>query len=163
QKIPLSKARTFGTLESMEHKLQSYLHTHIPITKAVGVEVVEASQAKVILSAPFAPNINHKKTVFGGSLHAVATLSCWSLMYIALQEVGISDVQIVITESHVNYLAPVDSDFLAECKAPEKEAWDRFIHMLQAKGKARLKLSAKIFHKDHLAVDFQATFAAIRP
>ena len=52
-----------------------YLHTHIPISKAMGVEVVERSEAAITLSAPFAPNINHQGTVFGGSIASVATLA----------------------------------------------------------------------------------------
>jgi len=49
--------------------LEDYLWEHIPISKAMGVRVDSASLEKVILEAPFTNNINHKKTVFGGSLH----------------------------------------------------------------------------------------------
>ena len=55
--------------------LEKYLHKHIPISSAMGVKVDVASSERVVLSAPFLNNINHKQTVFGGSLHAVATLT----------------------------------------------------------------------------------------
>src|SRR5438445_9511868 len=136
----------------MEKQLEAYLCKHIPLTQAMGIQVQQASLDKVILFAPFANNINHKKTVFGGSLHAVATLACWSLLYVNIKEAGSEHVQIVITKSDVEYLAPVDADFTAECVMPDTAVWQRFLKMLHAKGKARIHLAAKIYHKDRLAV-----------
>lgn len=146
----------------MEKQIETYLYKNIPITQAMGIQVEVASANKVILWAPFANNINHKKTIFGGSLHAVATLACWCLLYVNLKEVSEGQFQIVITKSDVDYLAPVDDDFKVECLIPETSEWQKFINMLHLKGKARIKLSAKIFHKDRLCVDYKATFAAIR-
>lgn len=138
--------------------LEEYLYQNIPISKALGVKVQQAAPEKVILFAPFASNINHKKTVFGGSLHAVATLACWSLLYLNIHD---SKFQIVITKSEIDYLAPIDSDFTAECIMPESDAWQRFMQMLRSKGKARILLSAKIHHNEKLAVDFQGIFAVL--
>ncbi len=140
---------------SDQTSLKTYLQSHIPISEAMGVCVEHASKEKVILTAPFANNINHKKTVFGGSLHAVATLACWSLLHLNLEE-----VQIVITRSEVDYRAPVDGDFKAECVLPERDVWQKFIKTLQLKGKARLALTATISHQGRLAVNYQGTFAA---
>lgn len=142
-----------------EKKIEAYLHEHIPISKAMGIHVTQASKNKVVLAAPFANNINHKQTVFGGSLHAVATLACWSLLYVNLSQ---EPVQIVIAKSEINYIAPVDADFTVECLLPEKESWDKFIKQLDAKGKARIQLSAQIHHKERLCVDYQGIFVALR-
>lgn len=142
----------------IEKEIEKYLYKNIPLSEAMGIQVELASSNKVILSAPFSKNINHKKTVFGGSLHAVATLACWSLLHINLKD---EQVQIVITKSDVAYHAPVDADFRVTCLMPELSAWQRFMKILQAKGKARIKLSASIYHKDRLAVEYQAEFAAI--
>lgn len=142
-------------------KLEDYLLKHIPISSAMGIEVDKASLSQIVLKAPFSNNINHKKTVFGGSLHAVATLACWSLLHVNL--VHLSDnVQIVISSSEVEYLAPVVSDFKAECHMPDAVEWDRFIKMLKKKGKSRLKLTAKIFQKEQLCVDYSGIFVAIK-
>ncbi|MGE3318012.1 MAG: YiiD C-terminal domain-containing protein [Candidatus Berkiella sp.] len=48
--------------------IQHYLSEHIPITQALGIKVELLSDNEVIVSAPLDHNINHKKTVFGGSL-----------------------------------------------------------------------------------------------
>jgi hypothetical protein len=47
--------------------LEQYLHEHIPLSAAMGVKVVQADPQCVVLTAPLAPNINHRDTVFGGS------------------------------------------------------------------------------------------------
>src|SRR5215204_6245420 len=96
--------------EETEH----YLHQHIPISQAMGIQVETASPSTVILYAPFLNNINHKKTAFGGSLHAVATLACWSLLHLHLER--LDPLDLVITQSKVNYLLPVTSDFRAQCQ-----------------------------------------------
>jgi thioesterase domain-containing protein len=145
----------------MEKQIEAYLYEHIPISKAIGVKVDYASPHKVILSAPFANNINHKQTVFGGSLHAVATLACWSLLHLNLKDERNPQIQIVITKSEINYYAPVDSDFEVECLIPDNSAWQRFLKVLHLKGKARIQLSARIYHKERLSVDYKAIFAAL--
>ncbi|MGE5240286.1 MAG: YiiD C-terminal domain-containing protein, partial [Bacteroidota bacterium] len=66
-------------------ELERYLHEQIPLSKAMGVEVMEASGEKVELAAPFAPNINHLETVFGGSASAVAILAAWTLLHVRLE------------------------------------------------------------------------------
>lgn len=146
----------------MEKQIETYLHSHIPISRAMGIAVEHASTQKVILCAPFANNINHKKTIFGGSLHAVATLACWTLLYVNLKELHPEHVQIVITKSEVDYQAPIDADFKSICLSPDEAVWQRFLKMLRAKGKSRIALSAKIHHNDRVCVDYRAEFAAIK-
>lgn len=68
--------------------LQSYLHTHIPLSKAMDVAVIACSPDEVVLHAPLAPNINHRDTVFGGSLSTIAILSAWSLLHVRLTSFG---------------------------------------------------------------------------
>jgi thioesterase domain-containing protein len=70
-------------------------------------------------------------------------------------------VEIVIASSEVKYLAPVATDFQAECCMPNALDWERFVKMLQKKGKAGLKLSAKIFQEGQLCVDYVGVFVAI--
>lgn len=67
------------------NKLEQYLHEHIPLSKAMQVTVVSVAEAAVVLSAPLAPNINHRDTLFGGSALAIAILAAWSLLYTRLQ------------------------------------------------------------------------------
>lgn len=150
-----------GMDQMIKQQVEDYLYQQIPLTQAMGIRVEQASLDKVVLFAPLANNINHQKTVFGGSLHAVATLACWSLLYVNLKAISEARMQIVITKSEVNYRYPVDADFRAECVMPDSAIWQRFIHTLHLKGKARLSLSAKIDHRDRLCVDYRGIFAVI--
>lgn len=145
----------------MEPSLENYLHAQIPLSEAMGLHVQEASLQKIILKAPLKNNINHKKTVFGGSLHAVATLACWSLIYVNLKEKNIQ-AEIVIQESQIRYLAPVTADFTASCAMPDMQLWTRFITMLEKKHKARIHLTSQVYQENVLCVDYQGSFVAIR-
>ncbi|WP_044044774.1 YiiD C-terminal domain-containing protein [Candidatus Protochlamydia amoebophila] len=142
-------------------ELEMYLWKHIPISKAMGVTVKEASKLKITLEAPLLNNLNHKKTVFGGSLHAVATLSCWSLLHLNIADIYVQPVQIVIAKSEVNYLLPVSTKFEAECEMPDLTKWERFLKTFQRMGKARLSLSAKIMKGEKTYVDYLGVFVAL--
>lgn len=98
-------------------ELQEYLHAHIPISKSMGVEVIEANGEGVKLSAPLAPNINHRETVFGGSASAVAILSAWTLLHVRLKQEGIGS-RVVIQRNVMNYERPELSgtDHVCLCK-----------------------------------------------
>lgn len=139
----------------MKKQLEHYLYTHIPITQAMGIQVEEATLEKIVLFAPFIDNINHQKTVFGGSLHAVSTLACWSLIHVNLQQ---EPIQIVVSHSDTSFKAPVTTDFYAVCNFPEQDTWNRFLNMLKTKGKGRLSLRSTIHEDDKLCVDYQGTF-----
>lgn len=143
----------------VEKNLEKYLLEQIPISSAMGILVNLATSERVVLSASFLKNINHKKTVFGGSLHAVATLACWSLLHVNLEN---QDVQIVISHSEISYLYPVATDFKAECCLPDALTWERFMKILLRKGKSRIQLTAKIFQEDALCVNYSGTFVAIK-
>ena len=74
----------------MTADLENYIHQQIPISAAMGIRVTRADSRAVELSAPLAPNINHRETVFGGSAAAVATLAAWTLVLVRLREANVS-------------------------------------------------------------------------
>lgn len=142
--------------------LQGYLHKNIPITSALGLEVDSVSLNKVVLSAPFSKNLNHKMTVFGGSLHAVATMACWCLLEINLEKICGGGFQIVIANSNVDFLAPVEADFKAEACKPDHAAWERFLKTFERMGKARITVRSTISHGHKLCVDYTGVFVAVK-
>ena len=141
--------------------LQNYLYENIPIAQALEITVEQATTSRVVLKAPLHPNRTHKKTVFGGSLHAVMTLSCWSLLFVNLEKLS-ETIEIVIQKSEIDYLLPVNMDFRAECLFPEQARWLKFEKLLLKKGKAKIELKAQIYQQDRLAVNYRGIFAAIR-
>lgn len=141
------------------NEVEKYLHEHIPITESMGVEVQSAGPDGVILSAPFKKNFNHQKTIFGGSLHSLATLACWTYLYLRLKGQGL---ELVIQKSEIDYISPVIGDFTAECLPPSEGEWNQFVKSLEKKGKGRLHLSAKITENGMLAVIFHGIFVALK-
>lgn len=141
--------------------LENYLHTHIPISGPMGVTVTSASSDRVVLHAPLDANINHKSTAFGGSLQALATLSCWTLLHLNLRT-SAKPGEIVITSSNISYIRPVTRDFEAVATLPDAARWQTFLKTFDRRGRARIQLSAHIFEDDELAIDYAGTFAALK-
>jgi len=147
---------------STSQDLQDYLFENIPLTRALGVSVIEASLERVVIGAPLDANLNHKRTAFGGSLHMMATLSCWGLLYLNLRKLS-SPTEIVIAKSEIDYLLPVKEDFVAVSSFPKIEDWRRFESMLMKKGKGRLPMISTILSTDGRdAVTYRGEFAALK-
>ncbi|MFC4347360.1 YiiD C-terminal domain-containing protein [Kordiimonas lipolytica] len=147
-------------MESPE-ALEAYLYKNIPISHVMGVRVTFASAEKISLTAPLAANINHKRTVFGGSLQAVATLACWTLLHVNLRE-DTDPSEIVITNSNIDYVRPVTSDFTATASLPDAARWQQFLKTFDRHGRARIQMTAHVMQDEEVAIDYTGTFAALK-
>jgi thioesterase domain-containing protein len=140
--------------------LEKYLHDHIPLSKAMQVSVVSVSEDAVVLSAPLAPNINHRDTVFGGSASAVAILAAWSLLQTRLQSAGIIS-RLVIQSNTMDYHLPILGEFTARAFIQQPDAWQRFVTMLKRKGKARISVSSVLEQGGQLVGSLKGEFVAL--
>lgn len=142
--------------------VERYLHTHIPVTQAMQVAVETIDASGVRLSAPLAPNINHRNTVFGGSAATLAILSAWTLIHTRLRDASYPS-RIVIQRNRVEYLRPLHGDFEAFCPSPDPERWSRFLDALARRGRARITLHADIYGDGELAGTFEGVYVAMAP
>jgi thioesterase domain-containing protein len=142
-------------------EVQSYLHQHIPISSAMGVRVLVATRAGITLGAPLAPNINHRATVFGGSVSAVAILAAWAWLHWALRDAGLT-ARLVIQRNTVEYLAPVAGDFEARCAGVSEAAFEKFEQQFRRLGKARVTLAAELIFEQKVAAEFEGDYVAMR-
>ena len=141
-------------------KIQRLLLEQIPLTRAMGVQVVgRTNEGGVILEAPLEPNHNHLNTAFGGSLAALATLSGYVMLWL---EVDDPSCHIVIRESRISFQRPVNGTLRAICRRPADEALAEFRAAFARKDRARLELEAIIEQDGEAAVTFHGTFVAIR-
>ena len=145
----------------MTSELQEILHSEIPLTKAIGIEVSEYTGLSLTLKAPLEANINHKCTAFGGSLYSVAVLSGWGLIYLLLKQHDISG-HIVIQESNTKFLKPVLTDITAECSFESTEQYERFIAMYKRKARARIQLQSNIACNADCNVIFKGSYVVHR-
>ena len=140
-----------------KNELQNILHTEIPLTQAMGIFVQRYNSNSLTLSAPLQPNINHKSTAFGGSLYSISVLAGWGLLYGKLMERGIRGT-IVIQKSSIDYKLPVEQDFSAICTIDDASQFERFVHTLQRKGRARISLDVAITVNNCTAIAFGGTY-----
>jgi thioesterase domain-containing protein len=141
---------------SPELRLEALLREEIPLTQAMGMRVEGYDGRCLRLAAPLAPNTNHKRTAFGGSLYSLAVLCGWGLIHLRLAEAGLQK-HIVIQESGIRYLRPVDGDMLA-ASCMDEAALDRFLRTLRKHDRARIDLDVTVGHNGHPAVEFSGRY-----
>lgn len=142
------------------HDLEAYLHAHIPLSAAMQVHVDEVTDEHVWLSAPLAPNINHRETVFGGSASALSILSAWSLLHVRLSRAGVP-ARLVIQSNRMDYLRPVAGTFSARSTLADIGRWPDFLRMFHRRGKARIVVAAELLDGDDVAGRFEGEFVAL--
>lgn len=141
-------------------RLQDYMHAHIPLVNQMQVRVVGLDAAGLRLTAPLAPNINHERTAFGGSLASLMTLACWGYIWLLLE--GGPKLHIVVNEAKVSYLKPVTGELDTLCPPPAAAELEKFRDMLLRRGKARIELSAEVHQGEMVAARYLGSFAVYR-
>lgn len=141
-------------------ELQEYLHTHIPLSAAMQVEVAAVDFEHVLLRAPLAPNINHRETVFGGSASALSILSAWSLLHVRLRLSGVGS-RLVIQSSRMDYLKPVAGSFSARSSLEDADQWPAFMRLLERHSRARITVAAELMGEGEVAGCFSGEFVAL--
>lgn len=145
-------------------ELQAVLHGDIPLTREMGMEVRSWQGSTLRLQLPLAPNVNHKSTMFGGSLYCGAVLAGWGWLHLRLREAGIEGGHIVIQEGQISYPLPVTGDAEAVCEAPDEKAWKRFVATWNRHGRARLELRTLVVNQgsNQPAVQFTGQYVLHR-
>lgn len=126
----------------------------------MGVHDFQVSSNEVSLVLPLKPNINHKSTLFGGSLYSASALACYGLFLTGLRENGIGTNNIVIAEGHIKYTRPVNTDAKVVASWNSRDEKERFFRALLAKKKARVMMTAKSYVNSQICTDFNSLFAA---
>jgi len=140
--------------------LGAFLHEKIPLTRAMGVRVVETG-ARLVLEAPLDANVNHLGTAFGGSLHTLPTLAGYAALWTLLREAG-HDGHVVVKRSAAYYRQPVRGPLRAVCERPAPAVVAAFIADLGRHKKARMDLTAIVEGTNGKpAVEFTGTFVAV--
>ncbi len=140
-------------LEAMEE----FLRQRIPLTCALGVRVTPDTAHGFAIEAPVSINYNHLRTAFGGSINAVATLAGYGFLWLDLRETA----HVVIAESSIRFLRPINETIRAVCLQPADSDLDKFHATFQAKGKARVRLKVSVEEKGIRAAEFEGLFFAI--
>lgn len=144
-------------MKSAMQDLERRLLEDIPLTRAMGLTVVEYSGSALSLAAPLDRNGNHKSTAFGGSLYSLAVLAGWGLLYLKMKESGRRG-RIVIQESRIRYLRPVAEDLRATCRLDSEERLEVFFRTFDRRGMGRIDLRCSITANGAPAVEFEGRY-----
>lgn len=146
----------------MRHdEITAYLHAHIPITQALGARVESWDGSAIRLSAPLAPNLNHRGTAFGGSLSALAILAGWAILHLALRERGL-EVRLVIQRSALDFVEPIEGDFTASARLPPPAQWERFLATLSRHSRARITVEGEVACGGRAGGRHEGVYVALR-
>jgi thioesterase domain-containing protein len=139
--------------------LQKFIYSQIPQAKALGAQVTRVDASLAEVRAPLALNGNHLGTAFGGSLHSISVLACYSWLFNALDERKLK-VHVVVKRSEMKYLFPVLGEIIAICRAPDEAERNRFMQILERKKKAQITLHATVLVGSDTACEFEGEFVA---
>lgn len=142
-----------------EQTLQQFLRQNIPAAELLDIRISQASAEQVCAVAPFAPNRNHKNTVFGGSIALLATLSGWALLHLRYPE---ADGNIVIQQGSTDYLLPAHGDLSAITRFDDETQWASVQKMLAKRGKARIALQTELFSENQKVAEFSGVYVLVK-
>jgi thioesterase domain-containing protein len=153
----------------MEHEdLQAYIYDHIPIVRQNGFAIETDDTPYATVSGHFKEHINHRNSVFGGSLSTALILASWASVRGILRREGITDGIIVIQSQSVRFEKPVMEDFVARVVPISNAGIAKFLSMYRKFGKTRIRLEAHIAHagspsgsRENLAT-FEGDFVVMR-
>lgn len=141
-------------------QLEQLITEKMPITQHLEFSLSTGEGEEIIASAPLKANLNHMGSAFGGSISMLTTLTGWAMVHTLLDEMR-HKAQILIQESDIEYLQPIRDDLRVVCERPEESAVERFHHMLERWGRARLELKCKIYEAGDRAVTFIGQYVAL--
>ena len=139
--------------------LQDYLHSRIPITRAMGIEVLRCDDRNLVLTAPLSANINDKGTGFAGSLATLVTLTGWCYTQ-TTANLCHDSAQVVVAHSEIDYVEPATAALQAICEYPGEVARQQFQHRLREHGRARWTLQVTLRSGEVTTVRFRGDYVA---
>ncbi len=138
--------------------LQQTLHREMPITAAMGIEVVSWERERLTMQMPLEPNRNHQVSAFAGSLNALCTIVGWGTVFLLLQRESLTG-NVVIRSGKIRYLRPVRTpEFLAIGVPVDPSDSEYFFELLRSKGKSKLDVDVEIADEQGPYVSFHGSY-----
>jgi thioesterase domain-containing protein len=143
-------------------ELQTTLEREIPMCSQMGICVHDGGPSGLVMRLPLAPNRNHQKTAFAGSLNALCTIAGWGSVYLLLKELNRRG-NIVIRRSTIRYQEPVTTaEILAHCQPVAADARQYFLEMLDEKKQAKIDLTVEIAGPSGPLVSFNGSYVVMQ-
>lgn len=140
---------------------QKYIETEIPMTKIMGMEIVELTRESVRIAMPHAPNVNHQGSAFGGSIDSLFFVTSWAYVQLLIENFD-PHPRIVGRRGRSTFHKPVKSDFEAKVIIPENSIVETFLEDLTHKGKGRITAKAIVEYEGEIAAEFEGDFVVLK-
>lgn len=144
-----------------EKEFEQLIHSQIPITKSMGINVITFSPNFTKIGAELSKNINHKSTAFGGSINTLLTVCGWAITFANIKPFD-KNAHIVIQKSEIEYLNPIHEDFVAECKIDNEEIQEKFLATYKKFGKSRLTIEVICRDENTIFAKFTAQYVVFQ-
>lgn len=140
-------------------ELEEFLYNEIPMARAIGMKVLEASSSRSKIVGPLSLNRNHMDTAFGGSLSTLLILSCYTWLFQKLDLMKFKS-HVLIQSGHTEYLLPVKEDIVAIANAPDEKDFQRFFETFSRKSVGKISIEATVNTAQGTACTFKGEFVA---
>lgn len=124
--------------------LQQYIYDHIPIVEKNRFVIARDDRGLIVVTGSLRDHVNHRSSVFGGSLSTALILCAWANLRQLLLSQTIAGPVIVIQSQTVEFTHPVLSDFQAVLDPPSESEVSSFLAKLTRFGKSRIEVKAVI-------------------
>ncbi len=140
------------------NRLKDKLHSQIPLTKLMKMNIKEYTKTLLITTIPLNININDKGTAFAGSLSTITTISAWSVCWLITQELGFENANIVIIKNETNFFKPVKKDICCYTQKPSKEEITQLQEKLLKKRSGSIFIKSSVIEDKNRCVEFDGLY-----
>ncbi len=144
-----------------KEEAQNYIDTNIPMTKIMGMKIIELTHESVRVAMPHGPNVNHQGSVFGGSIDSLFFVTSWAYVQLLIEDFE-PHPRIVGRRGKSTFHKPVKSDFEAKVLIPDETAVKVFLDDLTQKGKGRITAKAIVEYEGEIAAEFEGDFVVLK-
>lgn len=139
--------------QALQHTWQST----IPLSAYMQLTIEHFDGYQLQCTAPLAPNINLHQTMFAGSIYTLATLTGWGLLYLQLQSLGLTGMQ-VLADAKIRYLKPIKSAPQAICRLADVSG---DLSALAQGRKVQQQIRVLIYCDTELCAEFSGRYAVL--
>lgn len=139
--------------------LQQTWQQEIPISDAMGIRIHQYTGREFETRATLSRNTNVHGTMFAGSIYSLATLTCWGLLHLQLQERQLPG-SVVLGDGTIHYHKPVTHEPRAVAQLRNMTG---DFSPLKKNRNARLTLKAQVFDNDRPVAEFSGQFVVLAP
>ncbi|MEE4250326.1 MAG: YiiD C-terminal domain-containing protein [Alcanivoracaceae bacterium] len=140
-------------------QLAERVRQHIPLTRHLDFRLQQFAADQLVLSAPLAPNINDKGTMFAGSQAALMALAGWCLTTLQA-ELQLPAADVLALQNSLRYQRPVTGELTIIATTPA-QSLAQFRQRLARGERAVLEVAAEGLNADgSVASIYQAQYMA---